>query len=100
MTLLQQIIQEYLNEHHPEWKVRDDRPICIAKIIYRDQFQQPARSSIWILHETIEYYSSSIQYVELPYTLENILPQITRAIKNTKAHNYDIAITSQPRVSE
>lgn len=100
MQLLIQTIQEYLNDHHHNWKVHYKRPGGVIKIVHLSQSHKQAKSSIWISHRSIEYYNNSMQYIRVPYTMEDLLPQITRVIESGRVHDDDLTTANNPRVSE
>lgn len=84
MTLLLLVIQEYLNEHHPNWVASDQYPVGITKLVYKRPLNQADKSSVWITPQIIEYYDMYRKTISLPYTEQTLLQQIDHAIKHTR----------------
>ena len=90
MTLLQQTIQEYLNEHHPNWEVKllswadyvqGQRNNNIYQIFNKTDTSRP-RAYIYTETKTITYHTGIDHKATgtFNYTKHTILQQITHAI--------------------
>lgn len=89
MNLLEQIIQEYLQDHHQPWEIvpaYTNHPTITIKHPIDQHIIAATRIIINTAHNTIEDAANYTMTIT-PYTENTILQQITQTIKKIETHN-------------
>lgn len=93
MTLLQQTIQEYLNEHHKEWQINQITTRIESAVYLISELEYTTFKPIYIhaISQTIRHHINNSDYTqaaytEEPYTEQTLLPQITKLINTYTAN--------------
>lgn len=86
MTLLQNVIRLYLEEHHPNWAVAHNNFKQMAFTIYQRNGERYPR--IYIEDSTIHYRNTNDEWISELWTNQTVLQQITAAISNIYDYEY------------
>lgn len=86
MTLRQQAIQEYLDEHYPGYVIIKTKFKCTYLIRPTTNTTPDQEVYVYQVHVTYFHHNpktGTLYHIILDYTEHNILQQITHAINNT-----------------